>query len=234
VLPQTRGQPALACSGSSYAPAYNRLRTCLACQSGLQAPPGLTTPQSDKLEVCQVPPGRFWELNVVRECPKGLYRSNWVKTDNRSAIACLSCPAGWSTAATGSQAVGMCNGEGCEHSAHSNCCSAHILQLQAGPATKQPSWWQVHCSSTPCRSSSSSSRRTVAGWSSPDHLQHSIPAHCQLLICTVCLVAPCSATSRVQNGNCSARPGARSIRSGQPVTRRAPTSSSSMPNWLLL
>jgi hypothetical protein len=111
VLPATRGQPALACSGSSYAPAYNRLRSCLPCQSGLQAPPSLRGPQSDKLEVCQVPPGRFWELNVVRECPKGLYRSNWVKTDNRSAIACLSCPAGWTTAATGTQAVGMCNGK---------------------------------------------------------------------------------------------------------------------------
>jgi hypothetical protein len=61
--------------------------------------------------VCQVPPGSFWELNVVRECPRGLYRAAFVRTDDRSAISCLSCPEGWTTAATATPAVGMCNGE---------------------------------------------------------------------------------------------------------------------------
>lgn len=111
VLPPARGQPAVACSGSSYAPALNRLRACLPCQSGLATPPGYSGPRTDKLDVCQVPPGRFWELNVVRDCPKGMYRPSWVRTDNRTAIACLSCPEGWTTAATATQGVGMCSGE---------------------------------------------------------------------------------------------------------------------------
>jgi hypothetical protein len=72
--------------------------------------------------VCQVPPGKFWELDVVRDCPKGLYRSSFVCTDNRSAISCLSCPEGWTTAATASQAVGMCNGE---QAAAGSACSCH-------------------------------------------------------------------------------------------------------------
>jgi hypothetical protein len=125
VLPASRNQPPVQCTGSSYAPAYNRLRACLPCQSGLQAPPDYSSPRIDRNDVCQVPPGKFWELNVVRDCPKGLYRSNFVRTDNRSAISCLSCPEGWTTAATASQAVGMCNGEqaaaGSNHSCDAHC-----------------------------------------------------------------------------------------------------------------
>jgi hypothetical protein len=111
VLPATLGLPAVQCTGSSYSPPYNRLRACLPCQSGLQAPASYSGPRTDRNAVCQVPPGKFWELNVVRDCPKGLYRSEFVRTDNRSAISCLSCPEGWTTAATATPAVGMCNGE---------------------------------------------------------------------------------------------------------------------------
>lgn len=111
VIPGTLGQPAVQCTGSSYAPNLNRLSVCLPCQSGLQAPIDYTGPHADKLDVCQVPPGKFWELNVVRDCPRGLYRSGHVRTDNRTAIACLSCPEGWTTATTGTTAVGLCNGE---------------------------------------------------------------------------------------------------------------------------
>lgn len=111
VLPASKDQPAVQCTGSTYAPNYNRLRACLPCQSGLQVPPGYTEPHADKNDVCQVPPGKFWELNVVRDCPVGLYRSGFVRMDNRTAIACLSCPEGWTTAATGTTAVGLCSGE---------------------------------------------------------------------------------------------------------------------------
>jgi hypothetical protein len=78
--------------------------------------------------VCQVPPGKFWELNVVRDGPKGLYRPNFVHTDNKTAISCLSCPEGWTTAATTTPAVGMCNGE--------------QQQLPAAVAYMAPATWQ--------------------------------------------------------------------------------------------
>jgi hypothetical protein len=70
VLPPTAGQPAIRGVGNTYAPPGNRLQTCLPCQSGLAVPPTYYGLQSDRTEVCQVPPGRFWELNVVRECPQ--------------------------------------------------------------------------------------------------------------------------------------------------------------------
>ncbi|WIA13214.1 hypothetical protein OEZ85_006806 [Tetradesmus obliquus] len=109
VLPASRDQPAVECTGSSYSPAYNRLRACLPCQPGLAAPPTYSGPRTDRSDVCQVPPGKFWELNVVRNCPKGLYRPSWVRTDNKTGVACLSCLEGWTTAATATIPVGMCN-----------------------------------------------------------------------------------------------------------------------------
>ncbi|WIA40047.1 hypothetical protein OEZ86_013466 [Tetradesmus obliquus] len=109
VLPATAGSPAQECTGSTYAPAFNRLRTCLPCQSGLAAPPDYTGARDDKLAVCQVPPGKFWELNVVRDCPKGLYREEYVRTDNKTSIACKSCPEGWTTAQIGTIALRLCN-----------------------------------------------------------------------------------------------------------------------------
>jgi hypothetical protein len=59
-----------------------------------------------------VPPGKFWELNVVRDCPKGLYREAFVRTDDRNSISCKSCPEGWTTAQIGTPALRLCNGEG--------------------------------------------------------------------------------------------------------------------------
>lgn len=112
------------CNGSTYAPAYNKLRACLPCQSGLQVPSNFTGVHADKLDVCQVPPGKFWELNVVRDCPKGLYRANFVRTDDRAAIACLSCPPGWTTANIGSIGINQCNGELCHE--------VHVPQQQRG------------------------------------------------------------------------------------------------------
>ena len=61
--------------------------------------------------MCQVPPGKFWELNVVRDCPKGLYREEFVRTDNKTSIACLSCPEGWTTQNIGTPRRSLCNGE---------------------------------------------------------------------------------------------------------------------------
>jgi len=57
----------------------------------------------------EVPPGKFWELNVVRDCPFGLYRSDFVRTDSRAAISCLSCPKGWTTSGKGKGAKSDCN-----------------------------------------------------------------------------------------------------------------------------
>jgi hypothetical protein len=111
VLPATAGAAAQACTGSTYAPALNRLRACLPCQSGLAAPEGYNGTRDNKLDVCQVPPGKFWELNVVRDCPKGLYRENFVRTDDKVAISCLSCPEGWTTKNIGTPFKYMCNGE---------------------------------------------------------------------------------------------------------------------------
>uniref|UniRef100_A0A383W8R7 Tyrosine-protein kinase ephrin type A/B receptor-like domain-containing protein n=1 Tax=Tetradesmus obliquus TaxID=3088 RepID=A0A383W8R7_TETOB len=109
VLPATAGGEAQECTGSTYAPAFNRLRTCLPCQSGLAAPDGYTGAHDNKLDVCQVPPGKFWELNVVRDCPKGLYREEFVRTDNKTSIACLSCPEGWTTQNIGTPRRSLCN-----------------------------------------------------------------------------------------------------------------------------
>ncbi|WIA13344.1 hypothetical protein OEZ85_006926 [Tetradesmus obliquus] len=109
VLPATAGTAAQECTGSTYAPAFNRLRSCLPCQSGLAAPLDYTGARDDKLAVCQVPPGKFWELNVVRDCPKGLYREEYVRTDNKTSIACLSCPEGWTTQNIGTPRKSLCN-----------------------------------------------------------------------------------------------------------------------------
>ncbi|WIA22051.1 hypothetical protein OEZ85_004397 [Tetradesmus obliquus] len=109
VLPATAGAAAQECTGSTYAPAFNRLRTCLPCQSGLAAPLDYTGAHDDKLAVCQVPPGKFWELNVVRDCPKGLYREEFVRTDNKTSIACKSCPEGWTTKNIGTPLKSLCN-----------------------------------------------------------------------------------------------------------------------------
>ncbi|KAF8063858.1 hypothetical protein HT031_003715 [Scenedesmus sp. PABB004] len=109
VLPTSRGGAAQQCAGNTYAPDLNRLKTCLPCQSGLAAPTGYNGTRDNKNDVCQVPPGKFWELNVVRDCPKGLYRSNFVRTDNKLAINCLSCPEGWTTASIASTGIDKCN-----------------------------------------------------------------------------------------------------------------------------
>ncbi|KAF8063058.1 Heat shock 22 kDa protein [Scenedesmus sp. PABB004] len=109
VLPAQPGSPGVRCTGDSYAPEANKLRTCLPCQSGLSAPPSYIGARAKKELVCQVPPGRFWELNVVRDCPQGLYREEYVLTTDAAAIKCLSCPPGWTTTAKGATARAACS-----------------------------------------------------------------------------------------------------------------------------
>jgi hypothetical protein len=58
-----------------------------------------------------VPPGRFWELNVVRDCPRGLYREGFVNTTDLAGISCLSCPDGWTTPTTATGSRQNCSGE---------------------------------------------------------------------------------------------------------------------------
>jgi hypothetical protein len=53
VLPTTVGGAAMQCTGSTYSPPYNRLKTCLPCQSGLQAPPGYFGLHIDRTKVCR-------------------------------------------------------------------------------------------------------------------------------------------------------------------------------------
>eukprot|EP00775_Hariotina_reticulata_P011749 gene11749-11895_t len=111
VLPSTKGGNATQCIGDTYAPSLNKLSACLKCQSGLKAPEDYSGPRDDKNVVCQVPPGRFWELNVVRDCPKGLYREQYVQVTEKDAISCLPCPKGWTTPGISTPAIGFCNGE---------------------------------------------------------------------------------------------------------------------------
>jgi hypothetical protein len=84
VLPPSFGQQAIKCTGPSYAPGpYNRLKQCLPCPSGFGAPENDIGLHIQKDQVCQVPPGRFLEGGVVRECPWGLYRSDSVPLDDK-------------------------------------------------------------------------------------------------------------------------------------------------------
>jgi hypothetical protein len=53
VLPPSLGQPAVQCTGSSYAPANYRLKRCLPCASGFEAPPDVAGVREDKNEVCR-------------------------------------------------------------------------------------------------------------------------------------------------------------------------------------
>lgn len=88
-------------------------------------PPGTRLPACLPAALpAEVPPGKFWEMNVVRDCPKGLYRSSYVKTDNKAGINCLSCPEGWTTNNTASVAINQCNGEG-----HDSCLQHCIRML---------------------------------------------------------------------------------------------------------
>ena len=57
----------------------------------------------------EVPPGRFWELNVVRDCPVGQYRSGFLRVTEQEVIACLSCPQGWTTHGKASDSIAACN-----------------------------------------------------------------------------------------------------------------------------
>lgn len=59
----------------------------------------------------ELPPGRFWELNAARDCPKGLYRENYVLVTDKVGISCLPCPRGWTTPGIGTPAIGLCNSE---------------------------------------------------------------------------------------------------------------------------
>ncbi|KAF8063860.1 hypothetical protein HT031_003717 [Scenedesmus sp. PABB004] len=111
-LPRATGMAAVECPASTYTPALNRLRSCLPCQSGLREDPAFTasgTPRGSRTDVCKVPPGKFWELNVVRDCPKGLYREGFANTTDAAAIRCLSCPEGWTTSGTAATSVLACN-----------------------------------------------------------------------------------------------------------------------------
>ncbi len=56
-----------------------------------------------------MPPGRFWELNVVRDCPKGLYRTGYELVTAKAAISCLPCPLGWTTPGIATTGVGFCS-----------------------------------------------------------------------------------------------------------------------------
>ncbi|WIA38112.1 hypothetical protein OEZ86_001474 [Tetradesmus obliquus] len=110
VLPSSFGQQAIKCTGPSYAPGpYNRLKQCLPCPSGFGAPDVDVGLHIHKAEVCQVPPGRFLEGGVVRECPWGLYRPDSVPLDDKRAVACKSCPTGWTTTIKGATSTQACN-----------------------------------------------------------------------------------------------------------------------------
>jgi hypothetical protein len=79
ILPSSFGLPAIKCTGASYAPGpYNRLKQCLPCPSGFGGPESDTGLHIKKDDVCLVPPGRFLEGGVVRECPWGMCRSDSV------------------------------------------------------------------------------------------------------------------------------------------------------------
>eukprot|EP00878_Enallax_costatus_P026846 GHUV01028850.1.p1 GENE.GHUV01028850.1~~GHUV01028850.1.p1 ORF type:complete len:672 (+),score=69.23 GHUV01028850.1:1615-3630(+) len=82
------------------------------CQSGLQEDPAfaeLGGARDNRDNVCKVPPGMFWELNVVRECPAGMYREGYANITSKEAINCLSCPAGWTTQANGADGRLQCS-----------------------------------------------------------------------------------------------------------------------------
>lgn len=59
----------------------------------------------------QVPPGYFFETNVIRACPMGLYREEYVKITDKAAIACKSCMEGWTTYHIASKSIFECASE---------------------------------------------------------------------------------------------------------------------------
>jgi hypothetical protein len=83
-MPASFGEPAVLCTGPSYAPGpYNRLKQCLPCPSGFGTPQNFSSLHIDKNQVCQVPPGRFLETGVVRDCPLGMFRVGTVPVDDK-------------------------------------------------------------------------------------------------------------------------------------------------------
>lgn len=104
-------QAATPCGPDTYNPGYNRLKSCLKCQSGLQEPSGYASLRSNKLEVCQVPAGRFLSQNVVRPCPVATYRSTPEATNAANARICFPCPKGITTLKGGSTSFTDCNRE---------------------------------------------------------------------------------------------------------------------------
>jgi len=109
---RTSPTTATACAKSEYAPQYNRLSKCLRCQSGLEEPSssGLTDGQrSSKRAVCKIPPGKYVSQGLVRICPQGFYRENWVDFDAAIGTLCLPCKPGITTNGAGAGLASLCN-----------------------------------------------------------------------------------------------------------------------------
>lgn len=66
----------------------------------------------------EVPPGHFLEMNVVRACPVGMYRKDWVKVTDKKAISCVSCQPGYTTDGIASASEAACNSESPDQQRH--------------------------------------------------------------------------------------------------------------------
>jgi hypothetical protein len=198
VLPKNKGDSATQCTGSTYAPANNKLKSCLKCQSGLESPANwpVSVPKTDKNQVCQVPPGRFLETNVIRECPKGLYRENYVLINNKTAISCLSCKPGWTTVTIGTPSRELCNGEWWALPRGSwQCCFAAGLTITA--SLLLPVCW---CGPD---------QLSTLGFSACFDAEVCFDWRCLLAVLTCppacCLPLLCSPAARLQVGGCPCR-----------------------------
>lgn len=59
--------------------------------------------------LAEIPPGRFMSQGLVRICPQGFYRQNWVNFDAANGTLCLPCRPGITTAGAGKGLPSDCN-----------------------------------------------------------------------------------------------------------------------------
>ncbi|WIA12137.1 hypothetical protein OEZ85_012210 [Tetradesmus obliquus] len=118
-------QEAAPCRRNTYSPGYSRLRQCLRCQSGTAENPDAgfadvdalqpgqypdkASLRTDRLKVCQVPPGGYLSQNVVRDCPPGSFRGSFTYTTETASRYCFSCPAGLTTSKARATLPSDCN-----------------------------------------------------------------------------------------------------------------------------
>lgn len=86
-------------------------------------------------QIAEVPPGRYVSQGLVRWCPQGFYRADYVAFDALVAQQCLACEPGITTAGAGARSAAECNRVLPGHGISTLTNISSALQIPALPAS---------------------------------------------------------------------------------------------------